>query len=68
MLQRPGGERVSEQDARAGDGRPSIVDLMAPVEARQREIEQMRRRLEDEAPMLLVHVEIAEGDMERRAD
>ena len=40
---------------------------MAPVEARQRKIDEARRRLEDEAPVLLVHVEIAAGDAERAA-
>ena len=59
---------VAEHEARGGDGVAGIVDLMAPIEPWQRQVEQPRLGLKDEASLLLVHVEVAAGDMERRAE
>ncbi len=68
MLKRVDGERIAESDARGGDGSTGIVDLMPPVEARQRKVDQPRRGLEDQSPVLLEHVEVAPEHVERRAD
>ena len=68
VLERAKGERVAEHDAGSGDGRAGIVDLMAAREPRQGEIDEARGGLEDEPPMLLEGVEIAAGDVQRRAD
>ena len=68
VLERAGGERIAEGDARRGDRRAGIVDLMPSVEARQRQVDQPRCGLEDQPAMLLEHVEVAAEDMQRRAD
>ena len=41
-----------------GDCRTGIVDLVAPVEARQRQIDEARRCLEDEAPVRRIMCQI----------
>ena len=61
-------QRVAEDEARRGDGSAGIVDLMPAVEARQRQVDQPRRRLEDQPPMLLEGVEVAPEHMQRRAE
>ena len=68
MLQRARGECLAEQQTGGGDRRAGIVDLMASVEARERQIEQARCGLEDETSMLLVHVEIAARHVQWRAE
>ena len=59
---------VAEHEARGGDGVAGIVDLMASIEPRQRQVEQTRLGLKYEAPLLLVHVEVAAGDMQGHAE
>ena len=68
LFERAGVERVAEQKLGGGDRGPGIVDLMGALQARQRQVQQSRRRAEDEPAVLLVHIEVAAGDMERRAN
>ena len=68
LFERAGVERVAEQKLGGGDRGPGIVNLMGALQARQRQVQQSRRRAEDEPAVLLVHIEVAAGDMERRAN
>ena len=68
LLDRANRQGITEGDARRGDGSTGVVDLMPAVEARQRQVDQPRRRLKDQPPMLLEHVEVAPKHVQRRAD